>query len=217
MPVLPLKASDYRFPPVELAEEDGLLAFGGDLSPERLLNAYCSGVFPWFGDRGPILWWSPDPRTFVTPDQLHIPIRLERTIRSGKFEIRENTDFRAVITHCACVPRAKQKGTWIVPEMIEAYCEMHRLGLGYSIEAWRNGTLVGGVYGVQLGKVFFAESMFSLERDASKVALVHLLRSRFEAGFLFVDAQVYNDHLGQFGFLERPRSEFLRLLRQAIA
>ena len=217
MPVLPLKASDYRFPPVELAEEDGLLAFGGDLSPERLLNAYCSGVFPWFGPQGPILWWSPDPRTFVTPDQLHVPTRLERTIRSGKFEVRENSNFRAVITHCAQVPRPKQKGTWIVPEMIEAYCEMHRLGLGYSIEAWRNGALVGGVYGVQLGKVFFAESMFSLERDASKVALVHLLRSRFEAGFLFVDAQVYNDHLGQFGFLERPRSEFLRLLRQAIA
>lgn len=216
MPVFRLSASENRFPPPECAEPDGLLAVGGNLLPERLIAGYASGIFPWYSSTGPILWWSPDPRTLLLPDDFHLPSRLERTIRQGRFEVRENTCFREVISACASVPRKKQKGTWITKEMIEAYCKLHQLGFGVSIEAFNGDRLVGGVYGVQLGKVFFAESMFSLKRDASKVALAHLATTRFAAGFLLIDAQVYNDHLGQFGFQEHPRNLFLRLLDLAL-
>ena len=194
------------FPPVEhaLVDPNGLLALGGDLSPTRLLAAYRRGVFPWYSQGQPILWWSPDPRAVFYPEAVRVSRSLSKLLRQGRFEVRVDTAFDAVVRACAA-PRARQEGTWITDEMADAYGMLHRRGAAHSVEVWRGGKLVGGLYGVALGEVFFGESMFSRERDASKVALVALAR----LGFRLIDAQVPSEHLARMGAVEIPRARFL--------
>lgn len=196
------------FPDVSLAEAEpnGLLAIGGDLDPQRLLNAYRQGIFPWFNAGDPILWWSPDPRTILWPNQVHISRSLAKTLRRGQFRITLDQAFYQVIGACASLRH--NQGTWLVPMMIRAYQRLHRAGWAHSVEVWRNGDLVGGLYGVSLGRVFFGESMFSLVSDASKVALVHLCRSLEERGFGLIDCQMVTNHLLSLGAFQIPRAEF---------
>jgi len=205
------------FPDPELAEPDGLLAVGGDLSPDRLLRAYADGIFPWYSEETPILWWSPEPRMVLLPAEFHVPRSLRRTMRSGAFEVRADTAFGEVIRRCADKDRPGQDGTWITPEMVQAYERLHDLGYAHSFEAWEGGELAGGLYGVSLGAAFFGESMFADRPDASKVAFaasVEWLRAR---GFELVDCQVDTEHLRRFGAREIPRAEFLARLRNAMA
>jgi len=183
---------DAPFPPAEAAlrEPNGLLAVGGDLSPRRLLRAYRSGAFPWYGEGQPILWWSPDPRAVLLPERVRVSRSLRRTLRRGLFRVTVDRAFDAVIEACATVPRPGQDGTWITPEMAAAYRRLHRLGHAHSVEAWtRDGELAGGLYGVAIGRVFFGESMFSRRSDASKVALVTLCRALEAWGYGLVDAR----------------------------
>ena len=205
------------FPPGEraLEEPNGLLAAGGELSIARLLEAYGQGIFPWFSDGQPILWWSPDPRMVLLPAELRVSRSLARTVRSGRFEIRSDTVFREVIAGCS-QPRGEQRGTWITPPMIEAYCALHREGVAHSVETWLNGELVGGLYGVALGRAFFGESMFMRATDASKVAFVALVRQLELWGFGLVDCQMNTAHLASLGAREIPRAEFTRRLRELI-
>jgi leucyl/phenylalanyl-tRNA--protein transferase len=193
-----------------MAEPEGLLAIGGDLSPERLVAAYRQGIFPWFEPGGPILWWSPNPRLILVPGELRITRRLQRTIRQGRFETRFNTAFAQVIRACAEVPRAHEDGTWITPEMQQAYIKLHELGHAYSMESWQGGRLVGGIYGVLVGRCFSGESMFHYETDASKVALAALARRLAAAGVGIIDCQVASDNLLRLGAREIPRERFLR-------
>jgi len=207
---------DPIFPPPHLAEPEGLLAIGGDLSADRLLAAYRSGIFPWYEDGGPILWWSPDPRLVLFPAELRVPRRLRRTLRSGRFEIRFDTAFARVVRACAETPRDHEDGTWITPEMQAAYVRLHELGAARSVEAWSGGELVGGVYGVLAGRCFSGESMFHTEDDASKAALVALV-GRLEAeGVEMLDCQVRSEHMVWFGAREIPRDEFLTRLERGL-
>jgi leucyl/phenylalanyl-tRNA--protein transferase len=201
----------YVFEP-ERADETGLVAIGGDLEPATLVLAYRSGVFPWFGESDPILWWSPDPRAIFEMNGLYVSRRLERTRRSGKFDVTINQAFGAVIR--ACADRAG--GTWITRAMIFAYERLHRLGIAHSVEAWHHGMLVGGVYGVALGGFFSGESMFAQVSDASKVALAHLFDHLRERNFQLVDTQVRTDHTTSLGAVEIPRREYLARLRAAL-
>jgi leucyl/phenylalanyl-tRNA--protein transferase len=196
-------------------EPNGLLAVGGDLTPRRLLEAYKAGCFPWFSDDQPILWWSPDPRMVLFPGELQVSRSLRKTLRRGRFQVSTDQAFADVIRGCAG-PRRDGDGTWLLPEMIAAYSELHRLGLAHSVEVWQDGKLVGGLYGVSLGKAFFGESMFSRATDASKVALVLLTELCRQAGFAFIDCQVYTEHLHRLGAREIPRPEFLERLEQAL-
>jgi leucyl/phenylalanyl-tRNA--protein transferase len=209
-------AADPVFPPPSEAEPSGLLAVGGDLSSQRLLAAYAAGIFPWYEDPQPILWFSPDPRWILLPADLVVSRRLARTLRAGRFEVTLDTAFARVIRGCASVPRADSQGTWITPAMQEAYQELFELGFAHSAEAWQAGELVGGVYGVSLGGAFFGESMFTLRPDASKVALVALVRRLAAWGFDFLDCQVHTPHLERFGARGWPRAAFLRALRQSL-
>jgi leucyl/phenylalanyl-tRNA---protein transferase len=205
------------FPDPDLAEPDGLLAVGGDLSPERLLRAYADGIFPWYSDETPVLWWSPDPRMVLLPEELYLARSLRRSMRSARYEVRADTAFGRVIRRCAEKERPGQDGTWITPEMVAAYERLHELGFAHSLEAWDGGELAGGLYGVSLGAAFFGESMFADRPDASKIAFataVEWMRSR---GFELVDCQVDTDHLRRFGAREIPRAEFLARLRNALA
>ncbi len=211
---LPDKGVD--FPNPNLADADGLLAIGGDLSVERLLSAYACGIFPWYNDDSPILWWSPDPRFVLYPDELHVPRSLRRSIRSRRFRITVDTAFSGVITRCARTPRPGQSGTWIVRDVIAGYTALHELGLAHSVEAWTGDTLVGGIYGVGLGRVFFGESMFYAEPDASKTALVWLVSLLRWAGYAMVDCQQVTDNLQRFGAREVRRVDFLEQLRMAM-
>ena len=204
------------FPDPELAEPDGLLAVGGDLSPERLVAAYAAGIFPWYSDDLPILWWSPDPRLVLFPEELHVSRSLRRTLRSGRFLVRSDTAFEQVIDRCAGRPRPGQEGTWITPEMAEAYLRLHGLGLAHSIEAWEGGALAGGLYGVALGAAFFGESMFADRPDASKVALARLVEWLRSHRFEMVDCQVRTEHMVRLGAREIPRREFLLRLARAL-
>lgn len=209
------------FPPVELADEDGLLAIGGDLSAARLLNAYKHGIFPWFNQSDPILWWSPDPRMILYPNQVRISKSLKKTIRKANFSVTADREFLAVIAACAA-PRQQQdnnddNATWITADMIEAYHQLHQLGYAHSIECWQNGQLVGGLYGVAIGKVFFGESMFSKVTDSSKVALVVLCRQLQRWGYELIDCQVYSDHLASLGAEEIPRQHFTAALSKLCA
>ncbi len=206
---------DVAFPPPELAEPDGLLAIGGDLSPRRLLLAYRMGIFPWYAPGTPILWWSPDPRLVLFPQELKISHSLRRVLKKGRFHVTFDAAFRAVIEACALVRMRKGEETWLVPEMIEAYDRLHRLGAAHSVESWVDGKLVGGLYGVAIGRVFFGESMFSVVADASKVALVHLVERLKAFDFAFIDCQVTTGHLKRLGAREIPRSEFLKKLHEA--
>lgn len=200
----PHPARAYRDP-------DGLLAAGGDLSPARLLYAYRHGIFPWYSEGEPVLWWSPDPRSVFLPGGLHVSRRLARLVRQERFEIRLNTRFAAVLEGCAG-PRAYGDGTWITHDMHAAYLCMHERGHAHSIEAWQGEDLVGGLYGIAIGRVFFGESMWSAERDASKVVLAHLARYLEFHEFGLIDCQVQSGHLARLGSEAIPRDRFLRLL-----
>jgi leucyl/phenylalanyl-tRNA--protein transferase len=204
------------FPPPEEAEPSGLLAVGGDLASDRLLLAYAMGIFPWYTDDTPILWFSPDPRGVLTPATLVVHRSLARRVRSMCYEITLDRAFSDVIRGCANSPREGQQGTWITEDMITAYESLYTLGFAHSVEAWKDGELVGGLYGVSLGSAFFGESMFSRARDASKVALVHLVRQLGVWGFGLIDCQVRNDHLASLGAEQWPRERFLQALSRAL-
>ena len=205
------------FPEPREAEPDGLLAVGGDLSPERLLQAYAAGIFPWFSEGNPILWWSPDPRMVLLPDRMHVPRSLARTLRRGRYEVRADTAFSQVIRRCADAPRPGQDGTWITDEMVFAYERLHRLGFAHSFEAWADGALAGGLYGVSLGAAFFGESMFSERPDASKAAFARAVEWLGSWGVELVDCQVRTEHLARFGAREMARDEFLDRLGRALS
>lgn len=201
------------FPPLSaaLAEPNGLLAAGGALSPEWLLAAYGRGIFPWFNQGEPILWWSPDPRLVLFPQELHISRSLRRVLRRGRFEVRTDSAFAQVLRACAA-PRACSAATWITPQMQQAYLRMHELGHAHSVECWLGEELVGGLYGMALGRIFFGESMFSTVRDASKVALAHLSRLLVARGYVMIDCQMTTPHLLSMGAREIPRHRFCRIL-----
>lgn len=204
-----------EFPHPDYArEEDGLLAVGGDLGIKRLILAYCNGIFPWYSEGDPIFWWSPDPRFVLFPEKLHVPRRLERTVRKGVFEITFDKAFDRVIYNCSAVRRDMGKDTWITDEMIKAYSELYRAGFAMSAEAWQDGELAGGLYGVVIGRVFCGESMFTRVSDASKVAFVSLVRQLKVWGFRLVDCQMRTEHLRRFGAEEISRKEFLVLLEK---
>jgi leucyl/phenylalanyl-tRNA--protein transferase len=204
------------FPDPEKAERDpdGLLAIGGDLSPARLLDAYRHGIFPWFNEEQPILWWSPDPRTVLFPDRVAVSRSLRKTLRRGHLETSFDLAFGRIIRSCAG-PRPDAPGTWILPAMVDAYEALHASGQAHSVEVWEDGDLVGGLYGVSIGKAFFGESMFNRARDASKVALVALCRRLSDWDFAVIDCQVRTEHLIRMGAQEIPRQAFLTLLARA--
>ncbi|MEB2345110.1 MAG: leucyl/phenylalanyl-tRNA--protein transferase [Deltaproteobacteria bacterium] len=209
--------SEVAFPPPEEAEASGLLAVGGDLQPERLLLAYSLGIFPWPLVARPLLWFSPDPRMVLEPARLRVSRSLAKTLRSARFEVRLDTCFDEVVRHCAEVRRRDDAGTWITPELAAAYRRLHRLGFAHSAEAWQDGRLAGGLYGVSLGGAFFGESMFTRRPDASKVAFATLVRQLAAWGFDLVDCQVHTDHLARFGAVEWPRARFLAALAATLA
>lgn len=214
-PWLPEDA-EFCFPPVIKADPDGLLCHGGNLSPGMLLSAYRQGIFPWFSDGDPVLWWSPDPRFVLFPDRLHVSSSMRRVLKSERYTLTTDTAFREVITSCASISRKGQDGTWITGAMVEAYCELHALGYAHSVEAWSSGTLAGGFYGVGLGKIFFGESMFSREDDASKAAFIPFVRTLQREGFSLIDSQVYTDHLAGLGAETIPRERYLGLLAEGL-
>ena len=209
---------DCPFPPLSsaLTEPNGLIAIGGDLSVTRLLNAYKQGIFPWFNEGEPILWWSPDPRMVLFPDELKISNSLKKTLKKNTFKTRINTDFQAVITACSQTPRDGQGGTWISPEMIAAYCELHAKGFAISAESWLDGKLVGGCYGIKIGRMFYGESMFHHVTDASKVAFVYLVETLKNQGVGMIDCQMKTPLLTSFGGREIPREVFMQNLLKLI-
>ena len=205
----------YTFPPLEAASPEGLLAVGGDLNPDRLLSAYRQGIFPWYSDDQPILWWSPDPRAVLYPSKLHISKSLHKSLRMRGFEVSADRAFALVIAACA-ESRNAGEGTWITSGMQEAYCALHRMGYAHSVETWHNGELVGGLYGLAIGKAFFGESMFSRVADASKTALVGLATSLAADGYRFIDCQVVSEHLTSLGAEAAPRDRFVSELNEAV-
>jgi len=215
---MPVYRLDDRleFPHPDLAEDNGLLAVGGDLSPKRLLLAYAHGIFPWYEDGLPILWHSPDPRTVLVIDALHVPRSLRKTLRRGRLDLRLDTAFAAVIEGCAAAARPDQDGTWITHDMIDAYVRLHELGFAHSAEAWIDGSLTGGLYGVSLGRVFFGESMFTKVNDASKAAFVTLVEQLRRWGLSLVDCQMHTDHLARFGAVDWPRARYLAQLARLV-
>jgi leucyl/phenylalanyl-tRNA--protein transferase len=217
--MIPWLSPADAFPPVAqaLTEPNGLLAAGADLSPARLLNAYRHGIFPWYAPGEPILWWSPDPRMVLFPAELKISRSLAKTLRHADYQVRLDSAFAAVIRACATTPRRGQHGTWITPEMEAAYCRLHALGYAHSVETWRQGRLIGGLYGVAIGRAFFGESMFSAERDASKIALAHLCRHLCVHNFGMIDCQMETAHLRSLGARPIPRDEFLARLKALVA
>lgn len=204
------------FPRPELADTDGLLAVGGGLSPQRLLNAYANGIFPWYSEGSPILWWSPDPRMVLFPKEFKRHKNLRRLVQSDKFSVTMNTDFTGVIKACSKTERKGQEGTWITPEMQKAYIRLHDLGFALSVECRQEGKLVGGLYGVALGKIFFGESMFHKVTDASKVALWYLVDFLLENDFKLIDVQQETQHLRSLGARLIPREVFLEILKENI-
>lgn len=215
--MIPILGRDCRFPPASqaLAQPNGLLAAGGDLSVERLLDAYRNGIFPWFSPGDPILWWSPDPRMVLFPADFKLTASLRKTLKKLEFQVRTDSAFEHVMRSCAA-PREGESGTWIVEEMIDAYLELHRLGYAHSIEVWVKGELVGGLYGVAIGKMFFGESMFSRRTDGSKIAFAHMARQFERWGFGMIDCQMYTSHLASLGAREIPRTEFIAHLQDLI-
>jgi len=201
------------FPNVEQANQEGLLAVGGDLSPERLLLAYKNGIFPWFNEDSLILWWSPDPRMVLFPKQIKVSKSMRKVLRDQKFRITQNTCFERVMEYCATVKREQQEGTWITKEMSDAYLSLHKRGIAKSYEVWEDDILVGGLYGVDLGTVFCGESMFSLKTNASKFAFIQLAEDLKEKNYQLIDCQLYTDHLASLGAVEIPRSEFIQFLK----
>lgn len=211
MPVY-LLTEAYTFPSPCLAEKDGLLAIGGDLSVERLIIAYKMGIFPWYSKDSPILWWSPDPRYVIFLDKFHIPKRLLRIYKKNEFTFTINKCFERVIENCSLIHTQKDGSTWITDDMISAYIDLHKEGYAHSVETWQKDRLVGGLYGVSTGKIFSGESMFSILPNSSKLALVFLWEYLKQLGFILIDCQVKSAHLMQFGAEPIPRSKFLKLL-----
>ena len=207
--------ADQAFPHISLAlsEPDGLLAVGGCLSTQRIINAYSQGIFPWYSNEDPILWWSPDPRLVIFPDKLHISKSLQKTLRKQHFQISFDTAFSRVIQACAA-PRSNEAGTWLTPEMQSAYIRLHQEGHAHSVEAWHDNKLVGGLYGIAVGQVFFGESMFHRKTDASKVAFISLVQQLSHWGYHLIDCQVHTEHLVSLGAEEVTRSNFSSLLQQ---
>lgn len=215
MPIFRL-SSEIFFPSPELAEKDGLLAVGGDLSEERLIAAYSMGIFPWYSEGYPILWWSPDPRLILLPEELKVSRSLRKITKKGTFNVTMNTAFEEVIRGCSEIDRKGQEGTWITEDMMEAYIRLHESGYAHSVESWHDGELVGGLYGVILGRAFFGESMFSRMSNASKVAFVTLVERLKELHFRLIDCQVTTEHLISLGARAVPRKIFLEMLRKAL-
>lgn len=215
--MIPWLNRDTPFPPLEFAMEqpNGLLAAGADLSPERLLDAYHRGIFPWYSAGDPILWWSPDPRMVLFPAELRVTRSLAKIMRNRPYEVRFDTAFDEVIRGCAAA-RPGQSGTWITDEIAAAYSRLHALGFAHSIETWIDGRLAGGFYGVAIGRMFFGESMFARERDASKIAFVDGVRWLATRGFEMIDCQMHTDHLESLGARELPREDFLQRLKELI-
>ncbi|VAW62154.1 Leucyl/phenylalanyl-tRNA--protein transferase [hydrothermal vent metagenome] len=211
-----LNSDPTRFPSLNTAlhEPDGLLAAGGDLSTERLISAYKQGIFPWYSEGEPILWWSPDPRFVLKPGQIKISRSLAKNVRNTTLRIKMDSDFRQLINHCSAQPRKGQPGTWITPEMKQAYIDMHHAGHAHSVECWKGNQLVGGLYGIHSGQVFCGESMFSHESNASKIALVQLCRFLQHHGFKLIDSQVYTAHLESLGAGMISRDEYIKTLQQ---
>lgn len=215
MPVF-LLSDTIEFPPPHLATEDGLLAVGGDLSQKRLLLAYRMGIFPWFSNNEPILWWSPDPRFVLYPHEIKVSKTLKKVIKKDMFSVTMDLAFNEVINQCAQVRLGKNQGTWIVKDMIDAYCNLHESGFAHSVEVWLQGDLVGGLYGVSLGMCFFGESMFTLVSNASNVGLVKLVEHLKELSFDLIDCQVPTEHLIRFGARQIPRMRFLNQLKKSL-
>ena len=215
MPIFQLNEQPV-FPPTHLAEPSGLLAIGGDLAPQRLVQAYAQGIFPWFNEGDPILWHAPPERMVLQPADLRINRSTRKALKSGVFAVSMDSAFGAVIEACAAIPRPGQHGTWITDDMADAYERLHRMGLAHSVETWRDGELVGGLYGVSLGAAFFGESMFSLAPNASKVAFVTLVQQLQRWEFTLIDCQVHTPLLESFGALEVPRLAFEELLYEAL-
>ncbi len=213
MPVFILSPHARIFPPADMARDDGLLAIGGSLEPEVIINGYLDGVFPWFNRGDPILWWSPDPRMVLFPDELHISKRFRRDLKKNRFQVTFNRAFQDVMTACANVRMMKGEETWITEDMVQAYLSLHQMGYCHSVEVWCQGELVGGLYGVALGRIFFGESMFSLVKNASKVALKGLVDHLIQRDFRLIDCQVTSGHLQRMGAREIPRKEFLGILQ----
>jgi leucyl/phenylalanyl-tRNA--protein transferase len=215
MPIFRL-VEEPIFPPPDYADPSGLLAVGGDLSKERLLEAYRLGIFPWYSEDQPILWWSPDPRLVLDLKDFIISRSLRKTLKKGVFQVTFDRAFEEVIQACAAVPRLGQNGTWITEEMRKAYINLHGLGYAHSVESWFGGKLAGGLYGVSLGKAFFGESMFHLKTDASKVALATLVEKLNSWDFQFIDSQMTTEHMVRLGAKELPRRIFLKRLQSAL-
>ena len=217
--MIPWLENIERFPPLELAlrEPNGLLCAGGDLTPQRLVMAYLKGIFPWYSPGEPILWWSPDPRMVLFPAEFKLSRSLRKTLRKANYRVRLDTRFKAVIEACARTSRKDQAGTWITPEIQAAYVKLHELGYAHSVETWLDDRLVGGLYGIAIGKMFYGESMFAHATDASKIALAHLVRFLADNGFGLIDCQMNTTHLASLGAREIPRSEFTGHLRRLTA
>jgi len=215
MPIF-LISGETEFPNPQLASPEGLLAVGGDLSRERLIRAYQKGIFPWYSEGEPIMWWSPDPRLVLYPEEVRISRSLKKTITKGLFRITMDRAFEKVIKGCARTRRRDEAGTWIVKEMIDAYCDLHEAGYAHSVESWIGDELVGGLYGVSLGGCFFGESMFSTRNDASKVAFVRLVKCLRQQSFCLIDCQVTTGHMIRFGAREVPRPRFMAELSKAL-
>lgn len=215
--MIPWLDSHAPFPPVDaaLAEPNGLLAAGGDLSPARLIDAYRNGIFPWYSDDQPLMWWSPDPRMVLFPAELRLPRSLKKRLRRHDYEIRTDSSFEQVMQACA-EPRYGQAGTWITTDMIAAYCGLQALGHAHSVETWIDGRLAGGLYGIAIGHMFYGESMFTRATDASKLALAHLVRQLGRWGYGMIDCQMKTSHLAAFGAREIPRVEFMHKLQELV-
>lgn len=205
---------EISFPPVEAADENGIVAIGGDLSTERLLLAYRSGIFPWYNEDEPIIWWCPDPRFVLFPDDLKISKSMQAVLRNGKFRFTINRAFAQVIQNCKTIERNGQDGTWITAAVQKAYTELHTLGFAHSAEAWMNGELVGGLYGIRMGSIFFGESMFSKQSNASKFAFINYVQQLQKEGVALIDCQVYTEHLESLGAGMIGREEFIGLLNK---
>jgi leucyl/phenylalanyl-tRNA--protein transferase len=217
MSEIPYLDEDTRisFPEVSLADERGVLCWGGNLSPGMLLSAYEQGVFPWYNPNEPILWWSPDPRFVLSPQDLHVSRSMEKLLKKGAFGVSYDQDFRRVMEACRDTPRRGEVGSWIGPEMLEGYLALHNLGYAHSVEVWEDGALVGGLYGVSIGKIFFGESMFSRVSNASKYGFITLVRDLIPEGYALIDSQVHTNHLSTLGAKNIPRREYLKILAKA--